>query len=79
MSGSIEYNGHRIEPTTRLNRDPHGWTLQVRITSVGGDPGVRHCRSPKVYPTQEMAVPRCLEFGRRIGDGKLQPKVRPAQ
>ena len=77
MSRSIEYNGHLIEPTTRRTNDPRGWTLQVRITSVGRDTDVRRCRSPKVYPTRELAVTRCLEFGRRIVDGRLQPKGTP--
>ncbi len=74
MNHRIEYNGYVIEPTTRLQDDPHGWTLQVRITPAGRRTGVRRCRSPKIYPSQEMAVARCLEFGRQIVDGKLRPK-----
>jgi hypothetical protein len=76
MSDRIEYNGHVIEPTTRPTDDPHGWTTQVRITPLDRGTGVRHCRSRRVSPSQEAAVARCLEFGRRIVDGRLQPKRR---
>jgi hypothetical protein len=76
MTERIEYKGHMIEPTTRLSDDPHGWTTQVRITPVGRRTGVRHCRSRRVSPSQETAVARCLEFGRRIVDGRLQPTRR---
>lgn len=74
MSSRIEYNGYVIEPTTRLKGDPDGWTLEVRITPPGRSTGVRRCRAPNTYPTEEVAVARCLEFGRRIVDGTLQPR-----
>jgi hypothetical protein len=75
MSSRIEYNGYVIEPTTKLKGEPYGWTLEVRITPAGRRTEVRRCRAPNTYPSEEVAVARCLEFGRRIVDGKLQPKV----
>jgi len=74
MNSTIEYNGYMIEPTTRLKDDQHGWTLEVRITRAGRRTGARRCRAPNTYATEAVAVQRCLEFGRRIVDGKLQPK-----
>jgi hypothetical protein len=74
MSDSIEYNGYVIEPTTRLKRKPQGWTLVVRITPKGRRSGVRNCRAPNMYASQEIATERCFEFGRRIVDGKMLPK-----
>ena len=74
MSNSIEYNGYLIEPTTRNTGKDDSWTLEVRITPAGRRTGVRRCRAPNTYATEEVAVARCLEFGRRIVDGKLQPK-----
>lgn len=75
MSNRIEYNGYVIEPTTRLKGKPRGWTLEVRITPAGRSTGVRRCRAPNTYANEEVAVARCLEFGRRIVDGKAQPKI----
>lgn len=74
MSNRIEYNGYVIEPTTRLKGKADGWTLEVRITPAGRQTGVRRCRAPNTYPSEEVAVGHCLEFGRRIVDGKLQPR-----
>jgi hypothetical protein len=75
MSNHIEYNGYVIEPTTRLKDDPHGWTLEVRITPTDSSAGGRRCRAPNTYPTKELAVERCLRFGRRVVDGKAVQKV----
>ena len=74
-SEQIEYNGHVIEPRTRLSDDPRGWTLDVRITPIGGDARARRCHAPNIYASEELAVARCLEFGRQIVDGKLKPRV----
>jgi hypothetical protein len=74
----IEYNGYVIESNTRRKREPAGWTLEVRITPAGRVTGARRCRAPNTYPTEEVAVARCLEFGRRIVDGKLKPRAKPA-
>lgn len=79
MTNRIEYNGYVIEPTTRLKSKPHGWTLEVRLTPVGRRTGVRRCRAPNTFPSEELAVARCLEFGRRIVDGKAQRKVGPTK
>ena len=75
MSNSIEYNGFTIEPTTRLRSDPHGWTLEVRITPRDNRAEPRRCRAPNTYPTKEQAIERCLVFGRRVLDGKAVRKV----
>jgi hypothetical protein len=74
MSASVEYNGHVIEPTTRIKQKPYGWTLEVRITPAGRKTGVRLCRAPNLYPTEELAVQQCLRFGRKIVDGELTPR-----
>jgi hypothetical protein len=74
MSNRIEYNGYVIESTTQLKGKSDGWTLEVRITPAGRRTGVRRCRAPNTYPSQAVAVARSLEFGRRIVDGKLQPR-----
>jgi hypothetical protein len=79
MTNRIEYNGHVIEPTTRLKDDPHGWTLEVRITSADSSTEARRCRAPNTYPTKELAVERCLAFGRRVIDGKAVRKVDPTK
>jgi hypothetical protein len=76
MSNHIEYNGHVIEPTTQLKDNSNGWTLEVRITAAGHQTG-RRCRAPNTYASQDVAVAHCLEFGRRIVDGKLKPKIDP--
>lgn len=70
----IEYNGYVIEPTTKLREKPAGWSLEVRITPAGRRTGVRRCRAGNVYASEELAVARCLEFGRRIVDGRMQPR-----
>jgi hypothetical protein len=74
MSKRIEYNGYVIEPTTRLRSAPDGWTLEVRIIPAGRRTGMRRCRAPNTYATEELAVARCLAFGRQIVDGKLKPR-----
>lgn len=73
MSHGIEYNGHMIEPTTRPNSASE-WTLEVRITPPGRDPDVRRCRAPNTYPSEDVALANCLEFGRQIVDGKIKPR-----
>lgn len=77
MSNRIEYNGHVIEPTTKRTEKADRWTLEVRITTPDQSAGARRCRAPNTYPSKEVAVEHCLEFGRRIVDGKLQPKAGP--
>ena len=77
MSNRIEYRGYFIEPTTRLKRRPDGWSLEVRLTPKGRRTGVRRCRAPNRFPTEELAITRCLQFGRLILDGKLQPRAAP--
>jgi len=77
MTRRIEYNGYVIEPTTRLKAKPHGWTLEVRITPAGRRTGTRRCRAPNMYTSEAVAVGHCLEFGRQIVDGKLQPRNSP--
>jgi hypothetical protein len=74
MAASIEYNGFVIQPATRLRVKPPGWTLEVLITPAGRRTGVRRCRAPNTYPSEEVAIARCLDFGRRIVDGKLLPR-----
>ncbi len=74
MEPSIEYNGYVIKPATKLRGKPPTWTLEVHITPAGRRLGTRRCRAGNTYATQEVAVARCLEFGRRIVDGKLQPR-----
>ena len=75
MNSAIEYNGHVIEPTTRAKGTPSQWTLEVRIAPVGQDTEARRCRAPNMYPTKARAVVNCLEFGRRIVDGKMRPRT----
>jgi hypothetical protein len=77
MSKRIEYNGYVIEPTTKLKDEPHGWTLEVRISPTDHPTKGRRCRAPNTYPSEKMAIASCLEFGRQIVDGKLQPRVDP--
>ena len=77
MSNRVEYNGYVIEPTTRLKSKAAGWTLQVRITPAGRRTGIRLCRGSNTYPTEAVASKHCLEFGRRIVDGKLRPRSSP--
>ncbi len=74
MDASIEYNGYVIKPATRRRGKPPTWTLEVHITPAGRQLGTRRCRAGNTYATQEVAVARCLEFGRRIVDGKIQPR-----
>lgn len=74
MESSIEYNGFVIEPATRLRGKPPAWTLEVHITPKGRRLGTRRCRANNTYASEELAVERCLEFGRRIVDGKIQPR-----
>jgi hypothetical protein len=77
MRNQIDYNGYTIEATTRPKGKPEAWTLEVRITPKGRRTGARLCRAPNIYPTEELAVERCLEFGRRIIDGKARRKAEP--
>lgn len=72
MTNRIEYNGYVIEPTTKFKNKPHGWTLEVRITPAGRRTGTRRCRAPNTFASEDVAVARCLEFGRRIVDGKAR-------
>lgn len=74
MAASIEYHGHTITPTTRQRGNPAGWTLEVEISPVGRRLGTRRCRAGNRYTSQEQAVASCLEFGRRIVDGKMRPR-----
>jgi hypothetical protein len=79
MSRKDEYNGYLIEPTTRLKPKSRAWTLEVRLTPKGRRTGVRRCRAPNTFATEELAISRCLQFGRMILDGKLQPRGEAAK
>lgn len=75
MVQSIEYNGHMITAATRRRTKPTGWTLEVHIMPLGGRrTGMRRCRAPNTYESEAEATSRCVEFGRRIVDGKLHPR-----
>lgn len=79
MANSVEYRGYLLQAATRQRRKSHAWTLEVRITPAGRETGVRRCRAPNTYTSQEVAVARCLAFGRMIVDGKIQPKGDPKE
>ncbi len=74
MQSSIEYRGYVITPAPRRRGNPPAWTLEVHISPAGRQLGTRRCRAPNTYESQEVAVARCLAFGRLIVDGKIQPR-----
>src|SRR5947209_6501526 len=74
MAFSIEYNGYTLTPETKLRAKPKGWTLEVHITPADRRTGKRRCRAKNTYATEKDAVAHCLEFGRRIVDGKIHPR-----
>ena len=74
MASTIEYHGHVITPASRHRRRPPGWTLEVQIAAANRSTGIRRCRAPNTYPSEAEAIAHCLEFGRRIVDGKLKPR-----
>ncbi|MBI4420324.1 MAG: hypothetical protein HY560_05815 [Gemmatimonadetes bacterium] len=74
MAPDIEYNGHVLTPATRLRSKARGWTLEVHIAAANRSTGLRRCRAPNTYATEAEAIVHCLEFGRRIVDGKLRPR-----
>lgn len=74
MSNTIKYNGFVLEPVTRLREKAKGWSLAVHITPIGRRTGMRRCRAPNIYASEEAAILHCLEFGRRIVDGKMEPR-----
>jgi len=73
-AAALEYNGHILTPATRFKRKPGGWTLVVHIKPMGRKLGGRRHRAPNLYDSEEKATRWCLEFGRRIVDGKLHPR-----
>ena len=75
MTNRIEYNGFVIQSNTQPKRGSAGWTLEVHITPAGRRTGTRRCRAPNTYPSEDVAVARCLAFGRRIVDGELKPRA----
>ncbi len=78
MAVSIEYHGHVLTPATRLRAQPRGWTLEVHIATANRRTGTRRCRAPNTYASEAEAAVHCLEFGRRIVDGKLKPRPKGA-
>jgi hypothetical protein len=75
MSNRIEYNGYVIESTSRFKGAADGWTLEVRITPRGRRTGVRRCRAPNLFETEELAVTRSLAFGQKVVDGKARRRT----
>jgi hypothetical protein len=71
---SITYNGHVLTPATRRKGKPAVWTLEVHITPEGRRAGVRRCRAGNRYASEEIAIEKCFEFGRRIVDGRMHPR-----
>ena len=75
MTASIQYNGHILTPRTRFQQKPkEGWTLEVHVKPKGRKLGGKKCRAPNLYESEDEATKWCLEFGRRIVDGTIQPK-----
>jgi len=75
MAASVQYNGHILTPATRFQNKPkEGWTLEVHIKPVGRKLGGKRCKARNIYANEEHATERCLEFGRRIVDGTIQPR-----
>jgi len=74
MTASIQYNGFILTPATRFQRDPEGWTLEVHVKPVGRKLGGKRCRARNLYQSEDQATKWCLEFGRRIVDGTIQPR-----
>jgi hypothetical protein len=79
LKNSIEYNGYVIEPTTRLAEEQDRWTLEVRISPADGDSRARRCHASNTYPSKDVAVERCLKFGKQIVDGKARRKAKPSK
>jgi len=74
MASSIEYHGYTLTPATKLRIKPRGWSLEVHITPADRQTGKRRCRAGNTYTSEKDAVAHCLEFGRRIVDGKIHPR-----
>lgn len=62
----VAYKGFAITPRTFQIRGSGRWTLEILI-GRGGD--YRAFNGPGTYPTEELAVRGCCDFGRRIIDG----------
>jgi hypothetical protein len=65
----VSYKGFAITARTFQIRGSGRWTLDLLIGRHGE---VRFFSSPRTYPTEELAIAGCCEFGRRIIDGRVQ-------
>jgi hypothetical protein len=63
----VSYKGFAITARTFQIRGSGRWTLDLLI---GGHGILRAFSGPRTYPTEELAIEGCCEFGRRIVDGR---------
>jgi hypothetical protein len=76
---SIEYKGFTIVATPHRLDAPVRWSLDIDISrEEQGAVYARHFEAANIFPTEDEAVEHCLEFGRRVVDGKVPGVPRSA-
>jgi hypothetical protein len=65
----LTYKGFEITARSYQIRGTGRWTLDLLISYAGSR---RAFSGPTTYPNEALATSGCLEFGRRIIDGKVR-------
>jgi len=65
----VSYKGFAITPRTFQVRGSHRWTLDLLIR---GPRSLRSFSGPHTYATERAAISGCVDFGRRIIDGRVK-------
>ena len=74
MENWIVYKGVKIEATPNEAADGSGWTTQVQLVDdTGASATNRTYEAGNRWPTKEEAIGRCIEYGKQIVDGELNP------
>ena len=70
---TARYKEFEIQAVPYKLLEPEEWTIKVLIVKHTGDAQVtRPFSASNSFPTEEEAVQRCFEFGKRIIDGEVE-------
>jgi hypothetical protein len=71
----IDYHGYEIEARPELIEEPRParWRVWIRMTHrYGRVTRIRYFQTPETFPTEEAAIERCFEHGKRLVDGQVK-------
>lgn len=70
---TVVYKGYLIQPAPSKNRDKEEWTVSLYIRKDTENETIeRKFTADDIYKTEYEAINHCINFGKKIIDGKSE-------